>query len=351
MNHVDSKKRLGITIICSIFVVGLLFVYVPQAASAAKVIKWNASLWGGPRGWTYPFERFAKDMERLTNGRWQITLHYGGALAPPKEQLDGIKGGMFEACHFCTAYAPAKLPLHSVMELPFISPHKPLDLSLMFAAMWEHPALLKELERWNAVPLLPGTITTYNLMGNKRLDTVEDFKGARIRIGGEIGRVLTMFGAVPTLMPVPELYESVEKGTVDLAGLPWSFAFGAFKVYEVSKYAIVGLNLGTMACSYIANKKAFNALPEEFKKIHAEWYAKAPYEWGKEYDTLNRKWIDEVFKKRLEFIEFPPDERAKIVKKAQTVWEEWVKKWEKKGLPAREVLDYYLSKRKEIAGY
>ena len=76
-----------------------------------------------------------------------------------------------------------------------------------------------------------------------------------------------MFGAVPTLMPVPELYESVDKGTVDLAGLPWSFAFGAFKIHEVSKYAIVGLNLGTMACSYIANKKAFNALPEEFKKI------------------------------------------------------------------------------------
>lgn len=181
------------------------------------------------------------------------------------------------------------------------------------------------------MPLLPGTICTYNLMGNKRLDTVEDFKGARIRIGGEIGRALRMFGAVPTLMPVPELYESVDKGTVDLAGLPWSFAFGAFKIHEVSKYAIVGLNLGTMACSYIANKKAFDALPEEFKKIHRQWYEKAPYEWGKEYDTLNHKWVEEVFKKRLEFIEFPPEERAKLVKKAKTIWEEWVKKWEKKG--------------------
>ena len=50
-------------------------------------------------------------------------------------------------------------------------------------------------------------------------------------------------------------------------------------------------------------------------------------------------------------IEFPPDERAKLVAKAETVWEKWVKKAEKRGLPAREVLDYYLSKRKEIAGY
>ena len=351
MNRAVVRRRVWIGLVCTLFVVGLLFTHVPQATSASKVVKWNVSLWGGPRGWTYPLEKWAKDMERLTDGRWQIKLHYGGTLAPPKEQLDGLKGGMFEACHFCTAYTPGKLPLHTVMELPFISPHNPLHLSQMFEAMWEHPAFLKELDRWNAVPLLPGTICTYNLMGNKRIDKVEDFKGTRIRIGGEIGRILAMFGAVPTLMPVPELYEAIEKGTVDLAGLPWSFAFGAFKIHEVSKYAIVGLNLGTMACSNLANKKAFNALPEEFKKYHMEWYKKAAQEWGKEYDTLNRKWIEETFKKKLEFIEFPPDERAKLVAKAETVWEKWVKKAEKRGLPAREVLDYYLSKRKEIAGY
>jgi len=350
MNYEHLKKKLWITAVSSIFVVVLVLTYVPQAVSAPKVIKWNVSLWGGPRCWTNPLEKWAKDMEKLTNGRWQIKLHYAGVLAPPKEELDGLKAGLFEACQFCAAYHPGKVPLHSVLELPFIAPNDGLGISSMMAALWEHPALLKELEKWNAVPLLPGAILPYNLMGNTLIAKAEDFKGVRIRIGGEIARVLKMFGAVPTLMPAPEVYEAISRGTLDMVGFPWSFTFGTFKIYEVSKYANVNLNLGTMSCAYVANKKAWDALPDDFKKIHMKWYAKAPSEWAKEYTKGDRKWIP-IFKKRLEFVKFSPEERAKLVKKAKIVWEEWVKKWEKRGLPAREVLNYYLSKRKEICGY
>jgi TRAP-type C4-dicarboxylate transport system substrate-binding protein len=323
----------------------------PAAAHAeGKPIQWDFSLFGAPRGWTFPLERWAKDMERLTNGGWKIKLHYGAVLSPEKQQLDGIKAGAFQACQFCSAYTPGKLPLHSVMELPFISPHSPKDITAMVAAMWEHPALIKELEKWNAVPLLPGSVTIYNLMGSKRIEKVDDFKGVRVRIGGDIAEVLKKFGAAPTMIPAPEIYEAISRGTLDMVGLPWSFAFGAFKIHEVSKYAIVDLNLGTMACAFIANKAAWNSLPAEYKKIHQEWYKKAPDEWGKEYDTDNRKWI-EIFKKKLEFIAFPPQERAKLVREAESIWEKWAKGWEEKGHPARDVLKYYLSKRKAIAGY
>jgi len=289
-------------------------------------------------------------MEKETNGKWKIKLHYGGVLTPAKQQLDGLKGGVFEACQFCSAYTPGKLPLHSVMELPFISPKDPGHLTAMVAAMWEHPALLKDLKRWNAVPLLPGSLCTYNLMGQKKIEKVDDFKGVRIRIGGNIAKVLKSFGAVPTLIPAPEVYEAIDRGTLDMVGLPWSFAFGAFKIDEVSQYAIVDLDLGTMACAYVANQNAWKALPEEFKKIHMKWYAKSAQEWGKEYDGLNKRWI-EKFKKRLTFISFPAAERAKLVKKSEEVWNAWAEEMEKQGKPGKDVLAYYLKKRKEICGY
>jgi hypothetical protein len=38
------------------------------------------------------------------------------------------------------------------------------------------------------------------------------------------------------------------------------------------------------------------------------------------------------------------------VGKAEGVWKKWIEKMEKKGLPGKEVFDYFLAKRKEIAG-
>jgi len=339
-----------VAILCSLIIMaGFLLTLAPKAISAEKVINWNFSLWGGKRAWSAPLHDWAADMEKKTNGRWKIKLHYGGVLAPPKENYDGIKAGMFEAAGICSAYTPGKNPLHTVSELPFIAPNENKDIIQMMVELWKHPALKKELLKWNAVPLLPSALCQYHLMGNAAVRTVEDLKGKRIRIGGEIAKVLKEFGAVPTLVPAPEVYEAVSRGTIDLAGFPWTYGFGAFKTYEVSKYVSLPMSLGTMSCFYIANKDAWDALPEEFKKYNMEWYYRSPQIWHAEFKKADDKWIPE-FKKRVEFIDFPKSERDKIVAKAEAVYERWVKRMEKQGLPGRDVLNYYLKKRKEITG-
>jgi TRAP-type C4-dicarboxylate transport system substrate-binding protein len=339
-----------VVILCSfIIMVGFLLTLAPKAISAQKVVNWNFSLWGGKRAWSAPLHDWVADMEKKTNGRWKIKLHYGGVLAPPRENYDGIRAGMFEAAGICAAYTPGKNPLHTVSELPFIAPNENKDIIQMMVELWKHPALKKELLKWNAVPLLPSALCQYHLMGNKPVRTVEDLKGKRIRIGGEIAKVLKEFGAVPTLVPAPEVYEAVSRGTLDLVGFPWTYGYGSFKTYEVSKYISLPLSLGTMSCFYIANKDAWNALPEEFKKYHMEWYYKSPAIWHAEFKKADDKWIPE-FKKRLEFIDFPKAERDKIVAKAEAVYEKWVKRMEKQRLPGRDVLNYYLKKRKELTG-
>ena len=343
------KKRSLVILFSLAILVGFVFTLAPKAISAVKVYEWNFSLWGGKRAWSAPLHDWAADMEKKTNGRWKIKLHYGGVLAPSKENYDGIKAGMFEAAGICAAYTPGKNPLHRVSELPFIAPNKNKDIVQMVVEMWKHPALKKELLKWNAVPLLPSALPQYHLMGNKAIRTVADLKGARIRIGGDIARVLKEFGAVPTLVPAPEVYEAVSRGTIDLVGFPYAYGYGSYKIYEVSKYVSIPLSLGTMNCFYIANKNAWDALPEEFKKYHMEWYYKSPDIWAAEFKKADDKWIPE-FKKKVEYIDFPKSERDKLVAKAEAVYEKWVKDREKEGLPGKEVLNYYLKKRKELTG-
>jgi len=344
------RKRYVVVLCSLVIMVGFLFAIQPKAVSAQKTITWNLSVWGGKRAWTKPLHDWAADMEQKTNGGWKIKIHYGGVLAPPKENLDGIRAGMFEAAAFCAAYHPGKLPLHTVHELPFIAPDENIDIFQMVVELWKHLAFRKELLKWNAVPLLASGLCQYHLMGNKAVRTAEDLQGARIRMGGEIGRVLAAMGAVPTLVPAPEVYESLARGTIDLVGFPYTYAYGAYKIHEVSKYLAVPISLGTMNCPYVANKDAWDALPEEFKKYHMEWYDKAPKVWAAEYKKADDKWLP-IFKQRLEFIDFPKSERGKIVKKAEEFYEKWVKAREKEGLPGREVLNYYLNKRKELIGY
>jgi len=346
----ELLKKRYVVILCSLVILGgFLLALPPQAISAEKTINWNFSLWGGKRAWSAPLHDWVADMKEKTRGRWNIKLHYGGVLSPPKENWDGIKAGMFEAAGICVAYTPGKIPLHTVSELPFISPTSNWDLIQMMVELWKHPALKTELLKWNAVPLLPSALCQYHLMGNKEVRTVEDLDGARIRIGGEIGKVLAEFGAVPTLVPAPEVYEALSRGTIDLVGFPWTYGYGSFKSHEVSKYVSLPMTLGTMSCYYIANKDAWEALPEEFKKFHMQWYNNSPCVWHHAFKKADDKWIPE-FKKRLEFIEFPESERDKLVKKAEVVYEKWVEAREAEGLPGREVLNYYLEKRKEVTG-
>ena len=351
MNREQFKKRLWMTIVCMVFTVGLIFTYVPKAFSGPDAIKWDVALWGGERDWTRPLHYWVEDMKKRTNGRWQITLHYGSVLGPAKEHLDGLKAGLFEAAQFVAAYAPGKTPLHTVFELPFILPHEPKQMCQMLAALWEHPAILKELKRWKAVPLFPASISQLGLMTNRPINTVADFKGLRIRISGLQARTMAMFGAVPSMVPGTDMYEAMERGTIDGVTTPWPFAFGSFKIYEVSKYATPNFDPGSMCAGYAVTQNAWNALPEDFKKIHMEWYKKTPTVWGEEYKKGYKKWLP-IFKERgIKFIELPAEERAKLVSKAGIVYEDWVKRMEKKGLPGKEIFDYFMAKRKAIAGY
>ena len=149
-------------------------------------------------------------------------------------------------------------------------------------------------------------------------------------------------------MIVPaELYEALDRGTLDSITLPW-YGFGAYRIYEVAKYA-TPLFLGSLGCEMIGNKDAWSALPDEFRKYHLEWKKNVHKLYEVEYNKGNEKWLP-IFKKTIEFHDFPGSERQKILARAGEIYDAWVEDKEKKGLPGREIMDYFLKKRKEIAG-
>lgn len=319
-----------------------------EIKSSSDKIIWNVSLWGGKRAFTAPLHEWSAKMEEKTNARWKINIHYGGVLAPPKESLDAIKVGIAEVTSSLPIYAPGKIPLHSVCDLPFIAPSKTIDIMKMMAEMWKHPALKKELLKWNALPLFPIAQPQTHLVSRKPIRTVRDLKGSRIRMSGGIAKILHAFGAVTTALSAPEVYGALEKGSLDANAVALNSA-GAYRYYEVTKYAII-MSLGSIMTPYIVNKDAWDALPEEYKKYHMEWSARSIERWSSGYGKELEKWMP-TLEKKLEFIYFPKQERDKILEKANDIYEKWVQDKERDGLPGRSVLNYYLKQRKELVGY
>ncbi len=156
--------------------------------------------------------------------------------------------------------------------------------------------------------------------------------------------MLKALGASPLSMPIPEVYQALQKGVVDGAVYPiegnkaWRFA-------EVTKYSIacypVAYSVGFFV---VMNKKKWNELPNDIKKIirevNKEWVIKH----GKDWDEADYEGARYTLMHGNEIIGIPYKEAKRWKKRIKVVFDKYVESTEKRGLPGKKVLRY-LEKR------
>ena len=321
----------------------------PAPAPLPEKLHWDVSLWSPAKALNYPIEAWVQDMIDKTGGRWEIEIHGGEVLAPAKDTIDGIKAGMFQAGLISSMYIPGKIPLRTVTENPFLAPPTIAGAGQWVQEMSKHPAIMKQVDDWNAIALFSFAVTPYEYMGKKPFKTVEDLKGMRLRIDPISGAPMEAFGAVPNNIPGPEIYTALERGLLDGVLFVWPYTFGIYKLNELSKYVTLGVELKLSDMWLAVNKDAWNELPDEWKKLADESAAQTINRYVDYRKKTDQTWLDMFNKQGLEITTLAPEERAKLVAKAEPSWEKWIKEMEDKGVPGREVFDFAKSKRDEIA--
>lgn len=311
-----------------------------SAPASAQTLVWNHNIFGPPRAVTAGIEAIAEFYKKESNGTFEIKIAYGAALGPERQAPEAIKSGGYEGAQLCAGYYPNKFPLLAALELPFLAPRRTEDRAKVEHAFLNHPLIVKEMaDRWSIKYLGPTFLPAYEFMGNKRIASVADMKGVKMRISGLNARALQKFGAVPTMVTAPEGYTALERGTIDSFGFPYAYTFGAYKMYEVSKYVTEGMAMSGFMCFQGVSLAAWNKLPEPLKAKLPQAQELATEALLKAYRDADEKWIP-VFKQRLEVTPFPEAERAKLAAGAHEIWEEWVKEQEAAGRPGREILDF-----------
>ncbi len=310
------------------------------STQSGEKIVWKYSVWGAPRAFTAGIEKAKALLEEAGKGRFELQINYGSSLSPEKENLDSVKLGLIEGAYMCVGYGPNKTPLAQVLELPFLLTDDMRVNTRVIDAVVQHPLIEEELAaRWNAKYLMVAVLGAYEFMGNRRLTSIDDLKGARVRISGANATVLEKFGAVPTMVTAPEAYTALERGTIDLVGFPWTDSFGAFRLYEVSKYANLGISMSGFACLNIVSLDAWNRLPDDLKAMLPQVREQATQASFDAFDDGDKKWLP-IFNDKLEIVRFPPQDRAKLVAAARPLWREWAAQQDRKGLKGTEILRF-----------
>jgi TRAP-type C4-dicarboxylate transport system substrate-binding protein len=324
-------------------------VAVAIAASAAFAqtvdgpkVEWKLATWGKPRAFTAGVELLAKHVSDRTGGKFTISIGYG-TFGGEKEILDILSAGGLQMTMMCSAYHPDKHPAYTGLDLPFL----PLpDFDTQWAvhdAYHQHPYIVQELGRWNAMPYSSNLLPQYEFIGKGNAPkTLADFKGMRVRAIGGIGAAMKNLGAVPTSVPATEVYTSLERGTVDAASFPSTYAHAAYKTHEIGSWYTTNLAPGTQACPTLINKNAWAQLPAQYQKLVTEIRPKVKEALVAAYRKADEKNLP-LFKRKLAFVSYSAAELAQFRKVgAQPVWDAWVAENGAKGVPAKELLDLIL---------
>ncbi len=304
-------------------------------------VEWNVSLWGKRRVFTEHIEKLSQLVGKKTKGTFKIKLHYDEKLSKSKENLDGISIGAFEVAQFCVGYHRDKTPTLNVLELPFLGVSTLEQEIRVSQAVYDHPAVQRDLARWNALLLMPSPLPQYNIAGiGKPLRSILDFRNVDIRATGGIGKAFKTIGATAKPLEPTQVTNSIKTGVVTSV----AFAEHAHLFYgtlNVAKWWTANLNPGTVNCPVVINKDAFGKLSEDHKKALMDSVTPALAHYLKKYQYIQNKKFEAVLKKnKIEKIIFKKEDLEDFTRKAANpTRDEWIKSMQAKGIPGQDLYD------------
>lgn len=301
------------------------------SASAADTVEgprvhWNFALWGKPRASSTATINFSKYLSDRTGGNFTMTIHWG-TLSKPRAVLDGLSLGAFQGGAFCASYYPAKLPAHTGLDLPFLPINNFKALQGVTEDYYGNKVLQKETKKWNTFFHMSSLLPLYEVVGKgEPPKSLDDWKGMRIRALGQQGKAMQKLGAVPTSVPAPDVYTSMDRGLIDAAGFAY-YAHESYRTYELGTWFTSGLDVGSIACGQIFNIDAFNGLPKQYQALFGEFknsdqgYPAQIAAYKRTEEELPVKFVE----KGLKEIKVTKTERDEFKKVGgEPVWNDWV---------------------------
>ena len=219
-------------------------------------------------GWPKGFPQFGTSVEdyaelvkSLSNGRILISVDSNNKHKSAFGIFDFVKSGQYDIGQTASYYYGGKDP-----DTLFFS-SMPFSMTAQEQWGWFYHGggleLANEIYAKHNIRVMLGGNTGMQMGGwfRSEINSLEDLQGLKMRIPGFAGKVVASVGVVPTNIPAGELYQALERGTIDALewvgpGLDLRMGF-----HKVAPYYYSGWHEPGTELMYFFNEEKLTSLP------------------------------------------------------------------------------------------
>lgn len=207
---------------------------------------------------------FSKRVGELTKGQIEISNHHGGALGGEREHVEGLLQG---AVHVATPgqgvvagwYRPAEVWTHPYLFKDVA--HKDRVWDTMRAEYQDDIARTAKLRPLGAIPRMPRMLSS-----NRPVKAPADMRGLKIRVPETAlwRRTFELFGASPTPLPFPEVFQALKSGVIDGQENPMGLTFNS-GIFDANTHLALTEHMMQDNCILMSDQ-AYQKLTPELRK-------------------------------------------------------------------------------------
>jgi TRAP-type mannitol/chloroaromatic compound transport system substrate-binding protein len=293
MKRRDFLKKAGL---------GVAAATATVSAAAPAIIAKKKYFWKMCTTWPPHFpvlgegaDKFVKWVNEMSNGELKIQVYGGGELIPALGVFDAVRTGNVEMGHSASYYWAGKSPATQFFAAV------PFGMNAQQLNAWFYGGnglkLWKDLyAQFNLVPFPAGN-TGVQMAGwfNKKINTVNDLKGLKMRIPGLGGKVIAKAGATAVLVAGGEIYTNLDRGVIDATEWVGPYHDYLMGFYKAAKYYYYpGWHEPGTCLEIMVNKKAYESLPKHLQNIVAAAAAKSNIWMLSEFESKNNFYLQKL---------------------------------------------------------
>ena len=279
------------SLIKNVGIAGVLAAGMAPAVHAQAAVRWRLAS-SFPKSLDTLFgsaEMFSKTVKALSGGKFEVSVHAAGELMPAFGVVDAIQNGTIEMAQTAPYYFTGKDSIFAFgCAVPFGLTARQMD-------SW--------MEHGNGRKLMDAFYANYNIksrsagntgtqMGGwyrKEIKSPADLKGLKMRLGGGLfGEAMQKLGVVSQNMPAGDVYQALEKGTLDAVEFVGPYDDEKLGFNKVAPYYYYpGWWEGGAELEFFINTKAYAALSPENQAIVDAASAVAARDMTAKYDAVN----------------------------------------------------------------
>jgi TRAP-type mannitol/chloroaromatic compound transport system substrate-binding protein len=205
-------------------------------------------------------------VREATDGNFDIQIFAAGEIVPGLQAADAVAAGTVEACHTASYYYWGKDPTFALgTAVPFSMNVRQMNAWIYYGGGQD---LLNEFYATQGLIGFACGNTGAQMGGwyRKEINTLEDLKGLKMRIGGFAGKIVEKLGVVPQQIAGGDIYPSLEKGTIDAAEWVGPYDDEKLGFYKVAPYYYYpGWWEGGPVLHTLINMAKWNELPKSYQ--------------------------------------------------------------------------------------